>query len=128
MRRLIVLSLILFSMCAFAKKKAEYVGLKYYKNIFGHVHQNPSRYSNSLTTISCGHPVKVYANPKKHWSRVKVGPHSGFIEKNFLLNKRPKCFQDNYPRFFDQFTLDISELYYWGRLYDHYVQGKSRVQ
>ena len=30
--------------------------------------------------------------------------------------------------FFDGLNLDINDLYYWARLYDQYVQGKSKVR
>jgi len=48
--------------------------------------------------------------------------------KDYLSAKRPTCFQGKYPKFFDALNLDLAELYYWGRLYDHYIQGETRVQ
>lgn len=115
-----------FSSVVIAKKG--HVGVMYYKHIFGNVHQNPSRYSSALTTISCGHPVKIYSIKMGNWVKVKVGAQNGYLPMSFLSTKRPKCFQDKYPRFFDKFALGPTDLYYWGRLYDQYVIGKSRVQ
>lgn len=121
-----------------AKTKKEMINLSYFRPIFGHVHRNPSKYSSSLTTISCGHPIKVYKlTPKKGrsvtifnkvWRYVKVGPYEGYIDKKYLVKSKPNCFQDRYPKFFDSLELDLTELYYWGRLYDQYVFGKSRVR
>lgn len=115
------------------KTVKESVKIFYYKNIFGNVHQNPSNYSAALTTITCGHPVKVYlkqSNLKNNqsWKKVKVGPYTGHIYGGFLIKKRPSCFQDEYPRFFDMFEMDLADLYYWARLYDQYIQGESQVR
>ncbi len=113
-------------------------GIQYSKEIFGHVHQNPSRYSASLTTISCGHPIKVvtlkYPDGREEsmvdgkWLPVSVGPYDGYVAADSLSEKRPDCFQDRYLKFFDAFGMELSELYYWGRLNDQYVTGKSRVR
>lgn len=108
------------------------VGIFYFKPIFGHVHQASQRTSASLTTIQCSHPVKVIESSKvsvsSEWAYVQVADHRGFILKDYLVTKRPECFQGKYPKFFDGLNLDLSELYYWGRLYDHYYHGETRVQ
>jgi len=108
------------------------VGVFYFKPMFGHVHQSAVRTSPSLTTIQCSHPVKVIESSKvsagSEWSYVEVADYRGFIMKQFLEEKRPECFQGKYPKFFDAFNLDLAELYYWGRLNDHYVQGETRVK
>lgn len=108
------------------------VGVFYFKPLFGHVHQSSVKTSASLTTIQCSHPVKVIESSKvsapKDWAYVQVADYKGFILKEYLLEKRPECFQGKYPKFFDALNLDLSELYYWGRLYDHYIQGETRVQ
>ena len=100
--------------------------VKYLNIPWGHVHQNPSRYSASLTTVSCGHPLKVLALGE--WDKVQAGPYTGHIHAQHLSEKRPTCLQDKYPRFFDDLKLEISEMYYWGKLYDHYIEGKSRLK
>jgi hypothetical protein len=108
------------------------VGIFYMKPMFGHVHQTPVRTSPSATTIQCAHPVKVIESSKvsaePEWAYVQVADYRGFILKEYLSEKRPDCFQGKYPKYFDSLNLDLSELYYWGRLYDHYVQGETRVQ
>jgi len=122
--------------CGALEKKL--IGVFYFKNIFGHLHQNPSRYSSSLTTVSCGHPIKVYEVIRPNmsslkvindiWAMVKIGPYDGYMRKDHLSRKNTICFQDEFPKFFENFDLDISELYHWGRLYDLYVEGKSKVK
>jgi hypothetical protein len=109
---------------------AEVGGRKYYKNFLGHVHKNASKDSSSLTIVQCSHSVKILKqkNPKKGWSFVQVGDDQGYIQNKDLLNKRPECFQGKYPHFYRSYNLDISEMYFWGRLYDHYVQGVSKIK
>ncbi len=108
------------------------VGVFYYSPIFGHVHQSAVRISPSLTTIQCSHPVKVIESSKvsagPEWAYVQVADHRGFVLREFLAENRPDCFQGKYPKFFDAFNLDLSDLYYWGRLGDQYIQGETRVK
>lgn len=111
--------------------ESKYTKLLYYQNFFGHIHRNPSRYSSSLTTISCGHPLKVLRKEKgkvvnSRWTYVAAGPYKGYILKKFLSEKRMKCFSDIYPKYFEKMKLSITEMYYFGRLYDQYVQGTSK--
>lgn len=126
--------LLLLSMQALAETTAtdeRVVGVFYMKPLLGHVHQSAVRESASLTTIQCAHPVKVIESSKvqvdPQWAYVEVADHRGFILKDYLSEKRPDCFQGRYPKFYDAMNLDLAELYYWGRLYDHYVQGHTRV-
>lgn len=85
-----------------------------------------------MTTIQCSHPVKVIESSKvtinEAWAYVEVADYRGFIRKEFLSAKRPDCFQGRYPNFFDGLNLDLSELYYWGRLYDQYIEVETRVR
>ena len=116
---------------AFAKEKR--VKVAYYNHLFGHIHKNPSRYSISLSTISCGHPISILGNKGKEvrsgqFYKVKVGPYTGYISKKYLNDKKPQCFQDKYSRFFDHMDLSLTDMYYWGKLYDQYVYGRSTVQ
>ena len=130
-----ILILLLTSLLSFAETTStdeKVVGIFYMKPLFGHVHQSSVRTSASLTTIQCSHPVKVIESSKvsvsPEWAYVQVADHRGFIMKQFLSEKKPECFQGKYPKFFDGLNMDLSELYFWGRLYDHYVQGETRVQ
>ncbi len=122
-----------------APMKKSMIGIKYFKELMGNVHQNPSRYSQVLTTISCNHPVKVmketstdgkefvlYGEDK--WNYVTVGPYAGYIMADYLTEKKNTCFEEEYSKYFDGLNLDINDLYYWARLYDQYVQGKSKVR
>ena len=126
--------LALFSTLIFAETTAtdeRVVGVFYMKPLLGHVHQSAVKESASLTTIQCAHPVKVIETSRVQtdplWASVEVADHRGFILKDYLSEKRPDCFQARYPKFYDSLNLDLAELYYWGRLYDHYVQGHTRV-
>jgi hypothetical protein len=107
------------------------VGIFYLTPLFGHIHQSSTRTSASLTTIQCAHPVKVIESSKvsasPEWAYVQVADYRGFVLKEYLSERKPDCIQGKYPKFFDSLNLDLSELYYWGRLYDHYVQGETRV-
>jgi hypothetical protein len=104
------------------------VGVFYFNPILGHVHQSPSRTSPSLTTIQCGHPLRVIEDSNviigEDWSLVSVADWKGFVWKRHLISKKPDCIQAKYPKFFDGLSLDLAELYYWGRLNDHWTEGK----
>lgn len=119
--------------------KKTLIGIKYFSEMMGNVHQNPSRYSQVLTTISCNHPVKVMKETSKDgkdfilfgedkWNLVTVGPYVGYVMSDYLTDKTNVCFDEEYSKFFDGLNLDINDLYYWARLYDQYVQGKSKVR
>jgi hypothetical protein len=130
-----LLVLILTSLLSFAETSStdeKVVGVFYMTPLFGHVHQSAMRTAPSLTTIQCAHPVKVIESSKvsvsAEWSYVQVAEYRGFVLKQYLSDSKPDCFQSKYPKFFDALDLDLAELYYWGRLYDHYVQGETRVQ
>ena len=122
---------IIFTAPSFAKEKA--LRVAYYNHLFGHIHKNPSRYSISLSTISCGHPIKIMGTDGKvtmsgNFYKVNVGPYKGYISKKYLNKKKPDCFQDRYPRFFDNLDMSLTDMYYWGKLYDQYVYGRSTVK
>lgn len=130
-----IIFLLLTSLLSFADSTStdeKVVGIYYMTPLFGHVHQSSVKTSASLTTIQCAHPVKVIESSKvsvsKEWSYVQVADYRGFILKEYLSEKKPDCIQGKYPKFFDKLNLDLSELYYWGRLYDQYIQGETRVQ
>lgn len=139
-----ITSVILFFLYCSSIQAEEFVNTKvksigFFKKIYGHVHKNPFRYSLGLTTITCGHPMKILKvqSEKKgpyrdtfsnKWKYVKVGPYHGYILDSYISKKRPLCAQDKYPKFFEKMNLEISDMYYWGKLYDQYLVGKSKVQ
>lgn len=128
LRFILLITLLSSSVCAAEKV----VGTLYFKHFMGHVHKNPSPSSSSLTTIQCAHPVKVVEDVEvqtpEGWVYVKVGEDRGFVSSKFLLTKRPKCFQEKYPKFFINLNLDLTDMYYWGRLYDQYSLGESKIR
>jgi|GEM_PF-531950 len=120
-----------------AKKTVEAV--YYFRGSFGHLHQNPSRSSMTLTTIACNHPVKILkvagAQKKqenllvnKEWYFVRVANYDGYLHKDILSEKRVECFQDKYPRFFESLNLEVNDLFYWGKIHDHFITGRSKVK
>lgn len=142
-KNLFVTLMLVGSFHALAQTKNEstrsVVGVKYFSQMMGNVHQNASRYSQVLTTISCNHPVKVLKEVSKDgvetvlydkgmWHLVSVGPYEGFLMTEYLSDKKNVCFEEEYSKFFDGLNLDINDLYYWARLYDQYIQGKSKVR
>jgi hypothetical protein len=108
------------------------VGRLYFQDFLGHVHKNPSKASSSLTTIQCAYSVKVIEDleirPPKGWVYVKVGDDRGYIIAKSLSEKRPECFQEKYPKFYLNLNLDLSEMYFWGRLSDQYLSQESKVK
>jgi hypothetical protein len=119
--------------------KRTMIGVRYFSKIMGNVHQNPSRFSQVMTTITCNHPVKVMKETSKdgkefilygedNWNLVSVGPYEGYVLTEFLTDKKVECIDEEYSKFFDGLNLDINDMYYWARLYDQYVQGKSKVR
>ncbi len=129
---LLFIFLSLFSFGETTPTDEKVVGVFYLTPLFGHIHQSSARTSASLTTVQCGHPVKVIESSKvevsSDWAYVQVADYKGFVLKYYLSPKRPECFQGKYPKFFDALNMDLAELYYWGRLYDHYVQNETRVK
>jgi len=126
--RVFLFSMIVTSVCA----KTEISRIVYFNQLFGHIHKNPSRYSQSLSTIECGHPVKIVKEKGNevisgNYVKVKVGPYKGYLDHIYLSNKKEKCFSDKYPKFFNALNLTISDMFYWGKLNDQYVQGQSKV-
>lgn len=136
----LVFAFLFFSDPSFSQRvegKKENISTQYLNVIFAHVHQNPSRYSQSLTTIACGHPLQIMrlveANNQRtevfneEWRLVVAGPYEGYVHQDLLSSEKPKCFQDNYPRFMNALNLELTDMFYWGKLYDHFERGKSRI-
>ena len=87
--------------------------------------QNPVRNSDPLSLLSCGH--KVYVEQlNQDWSLIKAGPYKGYIKKNFLNKEKPICFQDRFPKFFEEFNIKLTEMLYWSQLNDQYFEGKTK--
>ena len=117
-----------FSLSIFSKEKV--LARKYFQEAFGHLHKSASRLSNSVTIIQCSHSVKLLQNKTtiEGWAYAMVGEDRGYIREELLSDKRPSCFQGNYPKFYSNMKLDITDMYYWGRLYDQYRVGTSRAK
>jgi len=94
----------------------------------GTLHETASAYSQALTTIACNQPVHVdkAASAPVGWSKVSVGPYSGFVKTSHLSHEKGVCLFDKYSKFIDALDLGISDLYYLGRLSDQFVKGQSQ--
>lgn len=125
--RLLVFLFTIVSFQTFAETDSE---VQYFIPMLGHVHQSPARPSPSLTALQCGHPLRLISDPKvvvgEEWAYVSVADHKGFVWRKHLSSKKPDCFQARHPKFFDSLGLDLAELYYWGRLNDHWEEGVAR--
>ncbi|MBF0359583.1 MAG: hypothetical protein HQK49_01135 [Oligoflexia bacterium] len=109
------------------------VGIFYLNRLFANIHQRPSSDSNSVLAIACAHPLKVYEDPAEsthaQWALVNSEKVDGYIMKAFISEQRNNsCFQNIYPQFFNLLNLDVTQIYYWGRLQDHFISGKSKVK
>lgn len=137
LRTFLIINLFLLCQNAMSADKKVLNKVMYVKNLFSLVHRNPSTHSNSLTTIECGHPVKTYKMVSKRnttrvkfnreWRLVKVGSYEGYINGVQLSSRKVECFQDKFPKFFDSLDIEINDMFYWGKLHDQYVTGKSKA-
>ena len=107
----------------------EVLGRLYFTEFMGHLHKEPVDSSASLTALQCAHSVSLVEKKGVHipsgWKLAKIGEDTGFIRTRFLSDKRPDCFQEKYPKFYNKLNFDLADLYYWGRLPDHFLQGES---
>ena len=115
--------------------KERHLGIFYFSEMFGHIYQFASIDSSALTTIACGHPIRVYPAKKQDesknrsgWSRVKVVGIEGYIQSSYLRPKQVTCFQGQYNKFFNALNLSVTEMYYLGRLPSLYIRGRSKVK
>lgn len=107
--------------------------IMYFNRTFGLLHQNPYGFSSGVTTIACGTPVTFIAEQSKSnqdfkavaWPYVKFADQKGYIDKNFLSSQMPYCWQQQYPVFFMNLNLDLTDLYLWGRLQDQVISFTS---
>lgn len=118
-----------FSSHLFAQN-VKVVGTYYFVPFYGHLHQNPSDYSQSQTTLACGHPVKLLVNEgagRGVWDLVETAGKKGYVQSRYLSASRPTCFERKYPEFVHKMELRIEDLYYWGKLYDQYSYAEVKL-
>jgi hypothetical protein len=138
------ITLFLIISCLFSRLEAQTVSGKkemiktsYFNRIYGSLHQSPSRTSQSLTAIACNHPLRVMRlieSPTKKtevfadgWLLVSSGPYEGYIHQDFVSDQKPNCFADRYPRFLNALELEVTDQFYWGKLYDQYDRGRTKT-
>lgn len=101
---------------------------KYFNQTFGHIHTKPYSSSPSATGLSCGEIVtmnKSNASLEKDWESVSFGDKKGYVYIKHLSNYKPSCLQEDYPAFFQALELDLTEIYLWGKLGDHFIEFES---
>lgn len=105
------------------------VGRLYYQGFMGHLHKEAADSSASLTALQCAHSVSIIERDglviPDGWVFAKVGEDYGYIRSRFLGEGRPNCFQEKYPKFYQNLNLDLTDFYFWGRLSDHFIEGES---
>ena len=140
MKKIFILYLFIFSLQLTAQEQ-KVLGTRYFIKTFGHIHKGPDAQSSSLTGIMCGTKLKVLEakDIARDWLLVEVGGEKGYVLQAYTSETSPKsyrdevssqdivCFQGMYPRFFSELNLNITEQFYWGKLYDHYASGESKV-
>lgn len=112
--------------------------VKYASETFVNIHQNASRYSQVLATISCNHPLMIIKDVKdgtelvenisEKWQKIKTGEYVGYIFDAYVSSKKVNCLQDLNPKFFEKLNLTLTDMYYWARLNDMYIIDKTQVQ
>lgn len=133
MKYLVTLFLFLILSCSVGAKtqpRGKLMGVFYLQTPYAHIHSSAEVNSESLTTLSCGHPIKVYEEDglSERWHRIKVASLEGYIKAEFLSRNKVNCLQDRYVRFFSNLKLEISDLYYWGKLYDQFLSGRVGIE
>lgn len=134
MRLILATFIVIFSIHTYGKTQIKKIEkLMYFNKTYGHIYKKPSHASQSFSTISCGHPIKVMSiNGQVDWGKgfyfVKAGPYEGYIKMESLSKRESSCIQDKYPRFFNALNLSVSDMYYWGKLQDQFDRGESQVK
>lgn len=107
-------------------------GRLYFQGFMGHLHKSASDSSASMTAIQCAQSVELVekegVSVPDGWKYGRVGEDYGYVRSKFLGEKRPECFQQKYPKFYNALNLDLADFYYWGRLSDHFIEGESLAQ
>ena len=85
-----------------------------------------------MTALQCAHAVNIIEveelTTPTGWMLARVGEDLGYIRSKFLSSNRPECFQEKYPKFYGNLNIDLTDLYYWGRLSDHFIEGESQAR
>ncbi|MBF0205542.1 MAG: hypothetical protein HQK53_01500 [Oligoflexia bacterium] len=117
------------------KIERKFIGTFYITKTFSNLHQHPSPYATSVHTLACGQSVKLYTTNgaqkeslPEEWVFAEGENTFGYLQKKMLSAEKPDCFQNKYPKFFDGLNLNITEIYYWGKLHDQYIAGKTKVK
>jgi hypothetical protein len=100
----------------------------FYNKTFGHIHLKPYSGSASVTNISCGEKLQKDMSAKlieQDWEAVVFGDKKGYVFKGHLSQIEPPCLQSDYPIFFQALELDLTEIFLWGKLSDHFIEFEA---
>ncbi len=125
LRIIYLLVCIIFSYSVYSKDLINNV--LYYRHIFGVIHKNKSKYSDAIVTIQCGQRLEVI-NKYSNWLYVRAGGYKGYVREYMVDNVFPLCLQKRYQNFITDVGLTPSEYYYWGKLYDYYLEVIPRAK
>lgn len=113
-----IILLAVLSLGARAQESTEFVNKAY-----AQIHQNPTKISRIITTFECAQPLKV-KKVEGTFSYVSFGTYEGYILSSHLSAKKPNdCYQDKYRKYFELLNLGITEMHYFGKLQDLFVDG-----
>ena len=125
----LIIPLIILNSFGFTPKR---VGIFYFKEKFGIIHEQEDKDSPSQKVIKCGYPLEVFdaynSGPDNDWAFVKSGSVKGFIPKKFLSKKWPRCFLRKYSQFFGEFQVTKMDLYFWAKYIERVELGKSKAR
>jgi hypothetical protein len=105
-------------------------GVTWFTKTYGQMQPWPAPLGEGLMTLSCGQSLETYSADQIPMNHVLVGANGqkGLLRQEDTSEKRPSCPQGKYPRFMNGLELTLMDLYYWGRLNDIVVRGRSKAK
>ena len=108
------------------------VGLYYFKEPFGIVHEKADLESPSVKVLYCGQPLEMletYGQKSAgEWTMVKRRKMEGFIQTKFLSKRWPSCFTRTFSQFVGEFQMSETDLYFWAKYVGRVRRGRSKVK
>ncbi len=105
-------------------------GVIWFAKTYGQMKPWPGPLDEGLLTVSCGQSLETYSSDQIPANHVFVGVsgQKGLLLQEDTLEKRPICPQSQYPRFTKGLGLTLMDVYYWGRLGDMVIRGRSKAK
>ena len=116
----ITIHVFMLSIIVFIQSSSLLAQKLYLNRTYAQLLNNPYSFSSTITTLPCATPLTVDPTLKSNavdWVGVQFAQERGYVYRKFVSIERPNdCYQEKYPVFLSALNLDVSELYYWGRL------------